>query len=102
MTKATPVVDAHHHFWTPGDYDHYWMAGEELAPIRRPFRPEDMQRLLAEAGVDYTVVVQTVPSVDETREFMQTAAESPFVAGVVGWVDLTAPDVRDEIEALKA
>ncbi len=102
MTSTTPVVDAHHHFWTPGDYDHYWMAGEELAPIRRPFRPDDMQPLLAEAGVDYTVVVQTVPSVDETREFMQIAAESPFVAGVVGWVDLTSPTVGEEIAALKS
>lgn len=102
MTSRTPVVDAHHHFWTPGDYDHYWMTGEELAPIRRPFRPDDMQPLLAEAGVDYTVVVQTVPSVEETREFMQIAAESPFVAGVVGWVDLTAPHVGEEIAALQA
>ncbi len=102
MTGRTPVVDAHHHFWTPGDYDHYWMAGEELASIRRPFRPDDMQPLLTEAGVDYTVVVQTVPSVEETREFMQIAAESPFVAGVVGWVDLTSPNVGEEIAALQS
>jgi L-fuconolactonase len=102
MTGATPVVDAHHHFWTPGDYDHYWMAGEELAPIRRPFRPEDMRPLLEDAGVDYTVVVQTVPSVEETREFMRIAADYPFVAGVVGWVDLTAPHVAQDLAELKA
>ena len=102
MVTTTPVVDAHHHFWTPGDYDHYWMTGEELAPIRRPFRPGDMRPLLQEAGVDYTVVVQTVPSVEETREFMQIAAGSPFVAGVVGWVDLTSPRVAEELAELKS
>ena len=89
----TPVVDAHHHFWTPSRHDYYWMAGAELEPIRRSFGPADLRPLLAEAGVDSTVLVQTVPSVQETREFMETAAATDFVAGVVGWVDLTDPAV---------
>src|SRR5437763_15637411 len=102
MRSRTPVVDAHHHFWTPSRYDYYWMAGAELAPIRRPFAPDDLRPLLAAAGVDYTVLVQTVPSVAETREFMATAAAVPFVAGVVGWVDLTDPGVADTLAALQA
>jgi L-fuconolactonase len=102
MSKQIPVVDAHHHFWTPSRYDYYWMAGAELDPIRRPFTPVELRPLLTDAGVDYTVLVQTVPSVDETREFMQIAAETPFVAGVVGWVDLTASDVAETLAELQA
>jgi L-fuconolactonase len=102
MSRQIPVVDAHHHFWTPSHYDYYWMAGAELDPIRRPFTPADLEPLLSAAGVDYTVLVQTVPSVQETREFMQTAAETPFVAGAVGWVDLTAADVTRTLAELKA
>jgi len=98
----TPVVDAHHHFWTPSRHDYYWMAGAELDPIRRSFEPADLRPLLAEAGVDYTVLVQTVPSVPETREFMETAAETSFVAGVVGWVDLTDPAVADTLADLQS
>jgi L-fuconolactonase len=98
----TPVVDAHHHFWTPGRHDYYWMAGSELDPIRRSFEPADLQPLLAEAGVDSTVLVQTVPSVRETREFMETAAATDFVAGVVGWVDLTDPAVADTLAELQS
>lgn len=93
MSEHFPVVDSHHHFWTPGRYDYYWMSGPELAPIRRPFRPADLQPLLTASGVDYTVLVQTVPSVEETREFLEIALDTPFVAGVVGWVDLTNPEV---------
>ncbi len=93
MTERTPVVDAHHHFWTPGRYDYYWMAGPELEPIRHAFRPADLQPLLTASGVEYTVLVQTVPSVEETREFLEIAQDTPFVAGVVGWVDLTDPAV---------
>lgn len=102
MTERTPVVDSHHHFWTPGRYDYYWMAGPELGPIRRAYRPADLQPLLAGAGVDATVLVQTVPSVDETREFLEIAQNTPFVAGVVGWVDLTDPAVGATLTELKA
>jgi L-fuconolactonase len=102
LTTRTLVVDAHHHFWTPSRYDYYWMAGAELEPIRRSFGPDDLRPLLAEAGVDYTVLVQTVPSVQETREFMETAAATSFVAGVVGWVDLTDPAVADTLAELQS
>jgi L-fuconolactonase len=98
----TPVVDAHHHFWTPSRHDYYWMAGAELDPIRRSFGPADLRPLLAAAGVDSTVLVQTVPSVRETREFMETAAATDFVAGVVGWVDLTDPAVADTLAELRS
>ena len=81
----TPVVDAHHHFWTPSRHDYYWMAGAELDPIRRTFGPDDLRPLLTAAGVDATVLVQTVPSVPETSEFMVTAAATDFAgSGVRG------------------
>lgn len=102
MTERTPVVDSHHHFWTPGRYDYYWMSGPELEPIRQPFRPADLQPLLTASGVDYTVLVQTVPSVEETREFLEIAQDAPFVAGVVGWVDLTDPGVDATLSELRA
>lgn len=102
MTERIPVVDSHHHFWTPGRYDYYWMAGPELEPIRKSFRPADMQPLLTASGVDYTVLVQTVPNVDETREFLAIAQETPFVAGVVGWVDLTNPALGQTLDELKS
>jgi L-fuconolactonase len=98
----TSVVDAHHHFWTPSRHDYYWMAGAELDPIRRTFGPDDLRPLLTAAGVDATVLVQTVPSVPETREFMETAAATDFVAGVVGWVDLTDPAVADTLAELRS
>ena len=95
------VVDAHHHFWDPARHDYPWM-GDELAAIRRPFGPKDLAPLLAAARVDRTVLVQTISSLDETREFLATAASTSFIAGVVGWVDLTAPAVGDTLAELQA
>ena len=98
----TPVVDSHHHFWDPTRRDYYWMEGKELAPIRKPFGPDDLRPLLVQNKVDCTVIVQTVPSVKETEEFLATAAATDYIAGVVGWVDLTDPGVGDTLAELKA
>ena len=94
------VIDAHHHFWDPTRATYPWMT-EALAPIRRRFGPEDLRPLLAANGVDQTILVQTRSSLDETREFLATAAQHDFIAGVVGWVDLTA-DVPKQLASLKA
>src|SRR5258708_32587956 len=76
--------------------------GEGLASIRRPFGPEELAPLLASAGIDRTVLVQTISSLEETREFLNTAASTDFIAGVVGWVDLTDPSVADTVQDLRA
>jgi len=93
------IVDAHHHFWDPTRRRYPWM-GDELAAIRRPFGPEDLRPLLEDTGVDRTILVQTISSVDETREFLDTAAANDFIAGVVGWVDLTSPSVAATLASI--
>jgi L-fuconolactonase len=95
------VVDAHHHFWDPSRREYPWM-GDELAAIRKPFGPDDLKPLLVANGVDCTVLVQTISSVDETREFLATAAATDFIAGVVGWVDLTDSNVGKTLSHLRA
>jgi L-fuconolactonase len=94
------IVDAHHHFWDPGRADYPWLT-DDLAVIRRPFGVDHLQPLIEAAGVDATVLVQTRSSVDETREFLATAAQTPFIRGVVGWVDLTDPGVGDLLAELR-
>jgi L-fucono-1,5-lactonase len=94
------IVDAHHHLWDPARADYPWLT-DELAAIRRAFTPDDLAPLLQAAGVDSTVLVQTRSSIDETREFLATAAATPFIRGVVGWVDLTDPGIADVLAELR-
>ena len=75
--------------------------GDEVAAIRKPFGPEDLRPLLLANRVDRSVVVQTISSVDETREFLATAATSGFIAGVVGWADLTDPSIATTVSELR-
>jgi L-fuconolactonase len=94
------VVDAHHHLWDPAHRDYPWM-GDELAAIRRRFDAGDLKPLIDANGIDHTVVVQTVSSLEETSEFLQAAADNEFIAGVVGWVDLTDRSVAKTLAGLK-
>lgn len=77
------------------------MAADGLEPLRRAFSVEDLAPQAAEHGIAQTVVVQTVSSVEETVEMLALADRGGLVGGVVGWVDLTAPDVADALAALR-
>jgi L-fuconolactonase len=100
VTSAIPRIDAHQHFWDPARYSYPWLAGEAMNPVRRVFTPVDLQKPVHEENIDGTVLVQTLSSLAETREFLALAAAADFVYGVVGWVDLTSPSVGDDLDAL--
>lgn len=96
------VVDAHQHFIFPSRVHYPWLEDAALAPLRRDFTPEDLRPLLAECGVQRTIVVQARGSLEETRELLQIAAATDYVAGVVGWVDLRDPQVGQVLDELRA
>ncbi|MFD7998932.1 amidohydrolase family protein [Streptomyces mirabilis] len=94
-------VDAHHHVWDLSVRDQDWITGPELRPLRRDFGVADLAPQARAAGVDRTVLVQTITVPEETPEFLALAARSELIAGVVGWTDLTRPDVADELARLR-
>jgi L-fuconolactonase len=94
------VVDAHHHLWDLDVRDQDWITGPALAPLRRDFLLDDYRHLAEAHGIAASVVVQTVTVPGETPELLALAAASDLIAGVVGWADLTAPDIADRIAAL--
>jgi L-fuconolactonase len=94
------IIDAHQHFWDPATADYPWLT-DEVAELRRRFGPEDLEPLLAADGVAGTILVQARHSLDETEMLLEIAAHTPFVLGVVGWVDLTG-DVRAQLGELAA
>ncbi|MEU6990847.1 amidohydrolase family protein [Streptomyces sp. NPDC046465] len=98
---APSLVDAHHHVWDLSVRDQEWITGEALAGLRRDFSLADLAPEARAAGVTATVLVQTVTVPEETPELLALADGSELVAGVVGWTDLTRPDVADTLAALR-
>jgi L-fuconolactonase len=96
------LVDAHHHLWDPAERDYPWMTGS-VAPLRRRYDLDDLRVVTAAAGVTTTLVVQAVSRVEETAQLLATTeASDGLISGVVGWVDLTAADLSDQVDLLRA
>lgn len=94
-------IDAHHHLWDLTSRPQEWLDGTDLKPIRRSFGPADLRAVAGPSGVDATVLVQVLNDLDETADFLALAGKSDLVAGIVGWVDLTAPDVASQLDRLR-
>lgn len=92
-------IDAHQHFWRLADREGQWPPAA-LAAIHRDFMPHDLLPQLQRTGVEGTVLVQSLPSVADTRFLLQLADQHAFVRGVVGWVDLKAGDAISQIDEL--
>jgi L-fuconolactonase len=89
------IVDAHQHFWNPARGDYGWLKPDN--PIHRVYSPADLHPLITETGVDATILVQAAPTPEETDYMLGIARDTPWVLGVVGWIDLLAPDAADQV-----
>src|SRR5271165_4769802 len=96
------IIDAHQHFWQlsqPFDYD--WLRAPEKTAIHRDFLPDDLQPHLNATGVEQTIFVQTQHNLDENRWVLGFADKHPFIAGVVGWIDLASDDCEKQLLEFK-
>jgi L-fuconolactonase len=92
-------IDAHQHFWRYSPAELPWIDAR-MGRIRRDFLPEHLAPELEAQGFGGCVAVQARSSLEETEFLLDLARARPFVRGVVGWVDLCAPDVELALQRL--
>jgi L-fuconolactonase len=95
------IVDAHIHFWRLARGDNSALS-PLMAPLWRDQEPADLRPQLQVCGVDRIVVVQAAETLSENLYTLGLAARTPWIAGVVGWIDLASPSLVEEIAALRA
>jgi L-fuconolactonase len=93
-------IDSHQHFWNYDPDQYPWIRPEW--PIRRSFLPEGLAVELTACQLDGCVAVQARQSLEESSWLLELADRFPFIKGVVGWVDLRAPDVAGQLGKLAA
>ncbi len=93
-------IDAHQHFWKleRGDYD--WITPDNKV-LYRDYLPGDLAPLLDANGIDRTIAVQAAQSLEETEYLLQLGEQNERIAGVVGWLDLSDPDCRLQVERFR-
>ena len=73
-----------------------------MGTLRRDFFPADARREMQRASVDACVAVQARQTLEETEWLLALADANPFVAGVIGWIDLQADDAADQLARFAA
>jgi len=94
-------IDTHQHFWKFDPIRDSWIT-EEMQVIKRDFSPLDIQFVLERNGFGGSVAVQADQSKEETAYLVQLANDYPFIKGVVGWIDLQAADIRQQLDAYQS
>jgi L-fuconolactonase len=89
-------IDSHQHFWQYHPVKDAWIS-EEMKVIQRDFLPADLEPILRANEVEGCVAVQADQSEEETRFLLGLAQDNTFVKGVVGWVDLCAPNIEERL-----
>jgi len=90
------ILDAHQHFWRYKPEQDSWITAE-MSVLRRDYLPADLAPELKRNGVSACISVQAAQSECETEFLLEQAAANDFVAGVVGWADLCAPDIEQKL-----
>jgi L-fuconolactonase len=93
-------IDSHQHFWKYDELRDSWIT-EEMAVLRDDFLPQHLKPILDHYQFDGCVVVQSDQSQQENEFQLSHAATHSFIKGVVGWVDLQAKDISDQLAELR-
>jgi len=92
-------IDTHQHFWKYNEREYVWMTSG-MDKLRRDHLPPDLLPLMNAAGIISTVAVQARQCLEESTWLLQLADEYPFIAAVVGWVDLSSDHIVEQLEQL--
>lgn len=95
------VVDSHIHFWKLSN-GYYTALEPHMTILLKDHLPGDLAPWLGKAGVDQIVVVEAAETVEETHFVLGLAKQYPFIAGVVGWIDLASPDIASVLRSLQS
>lgn len=93
------MIDAHFHIWQLARGDYGWLT-PAMGRIHRDVTLDDWRRESRPLGVTGGVLVQAAPTEAETHFLLAQAGPAADVLGVVGWVDLLAPDAPQRITTL--
>lgn len=94
-------IDAHQHFWRYRRDSLPWISST-MPQLQRDFLPADLEPVLTAAGFHACIAVQAQHDIAETEWLLQSADRHRFIRGVVGWLDLCATDVADQLAALSS
>lgn len=91
-----PKIDSHQHFWKFDPVRDAWIT-DDMEIIQDDFLPDDLKPILQYYGIDGCISVQADQSEAENKFLIDHANQHDFIKGVVGWVDLKAENIEEQL-----
>ena len=96
------IIDTHLHVWDLARFRYSWISPCVSATLHRTYLPTDIGRHFQSCGVTGAVFVQANDLIEESEWVLGLTEQHLWLLGVVGWVDLAAPDIERTLDRLSA
>jgi L-fuconolactonase len=101
MAAKQKIIDTHNHLWKLKGEHFSWIT-EGMDVIRRDFSFVDLKKVLLENQVSGSILVQAIPTIEESEELLKIADDNELVKGVIGWCDIRkGAKVQQDIDHLR-
>ena len=84
----TMIIDTHVHVWDLDRAEYPWLQGD-TSILNNTWRIEQIEMERKEAGITEAVLVQASGNMEDTNLMLETAHNTDWISGVVGWLPLT-------------
>lgn len=82
------IIDTHVHIWDLQRAEYSWLAGD-VSILGQTWSIDQLSPRISRAGVTEGILVQAANNAEDTALMLETAAATPWIKGVVGWLPLT-------------
>jgi L-fuconolactonase len=85
------LADTHVHIWDFNRAEYAWLKGN-TSILNRTYSIEELEHERNSSGVTKGILVQAANNFEDTDWMLHVADNTPWIAGIVGWLPLTDPD----------
>lgn len=85
-----PIIDTHVHIWNFEKAEYEWLKNNTTI-LNRTYGIAELEPSRTEAGITGGVLVQAANNFEDTNWMLETAANTEWIQGVVGWLPLMDP-----------
>ncbi|MDX2138815.1 MAG: amidohydrolase family protein [Chloroflexota bacterium] len=96
MASAPPaIIDTHVHLLQPSRFHYHWLTKD--SPLFQDWQPGAVFAECRSCGVRGGILIEATNTQSEIDCLLEVAAEQSAVWGVIGWINLDAPDALAHI-----
>ena len=94
------IIDTHVHFWKLSRGDYGWLQPGNTV-LYNDYLPPQLHPQMLLKGVTAAIAVQAAGTIEETEYLLELSATYSWIAGVVGWLDVTSDIFGKQYERLR-